>query len=200
MSGRHTNMQQHVGQTYNFLKVDSISTETYKYKEKDIKRTLFNCTCECGNTKTILASNAIKGITKSCGCKKKELINTANRLYYENNNNKSVEKRMFSSYKKHGKDFNLTFEEFSTIITKDCSYCGDKPSKERFSKNGNLSVLLNGIDRVNSSEGYNLNNCVPCCTTCNIMKNTLTIEEFMRHIIKIYKSNALDLYPDFKGR
>ena len=45
---------------------------------------------------------------------------------------------------------------------------------------------MNGIDRVDSSKGYTLDNCVPCCSICNTMKLNYTLQEFSDHITKVY--------------
>jgi len=37
----------------------------------------WNCLCECGNSKTVLATNIIRGITQSCGCLHKERTSAA---------------------------------------------------------------------------------------------------------------------------
>ena len=45
---------------------------------------------------------------------------------------------------------------------------------------------VNGIDRKDSTKGYSIDNCVPCCPMCNKMKQTFTEEEFLNQIAKIY--------------
>ena len=56
--------------------------------------------------------------------------------------------------------FDLSLEAFLLIASGDCRYCG---------KNGGT------LDRIDSSIGYTLSNCVPCCRTCNTMKWTLSL-------------------------
>ena len=46
-----------------------------------------------------------------------------------------------------------------------------------------------GIDRVDNSLGYTLENSVSCCSKCNYMKKTLNVENFLLHIAKIYNYN-----------
>lgn len=46
---------------------------------------------------------------------------------------------------------------------------------------------MNGIDRVDNNKGYTLNNCVPCCKTCNQAKHRLSQEYFIEWVEKIYK-------------
>lgn len=44
-----------------------------------------------------------------------------------------------------------------------------------------------GIDRVDSDKPYEIDNCVPCCTKCNFMKQAHSVEDFLNHVEAIYK-------------
>lgn len=100
---------------------------------------------------------------------------------------------------KKGREFKLSYLEFRALITSSCVYCGDGP-EERNSHRlvckteyiqdrdiGNGTYAANGIDRVDSSKGYILSNCVTCCKTCNLMKLTATSDEFLAKIEKIHQ-------------
>ena len=76
------------------------------------------------------------------------------------------------SVEKTNRIFNLTFEEFMLFWQKPCSYCGD-----------NIKTI--GLDRVDNTKGYELENIVPCCTMCNRMKNSHTKERFLNQVTKI---------------
>ena len=69
--------------------------------------------------------------------------------------------------------FELTVDDFNTIFRGACVYCG--------------STSKIGVDRVDSSLGYNLENVQPCCGTCNWMKQQARHEDFLRHVDKIYR-------------
>ncbi len=71
--------------------------------------------------------------------------------------------------------FELSIEEFNNIRSHCCIYCG--------------SCSKIGIDRRDNSDGYTLDNAVPCCTKCNMMKYTYSTEEFLEHVAKIYEYN-----------
>ena len=73
---------------------------------------------------------------------------------------------------KRGYDMLLTFEEFSEIVSKPCKYCGE--SKE-----------IIGVDRMDNSVGYTVENSTPCCKICNMMKHAMELEKFLLHIQKI---------------
>jgi hypothetical protein len=63
-------------------------------------------------------------------------------------------------------------KEFSFFWQKPCQYCGD-------------IIDTVGIDRVDSTKNYTLENCVACCATCNRMKLDLTYENWISHMQKI---------------
>ncbi len=89
-------------------------------------------------------------------------------------------------------DFQLSLEEFKNIISKNCHYCGQEPVVSGVSKNINKTdspVKNNGVDRVDNSKGYTINNCVSCCKICNFMKKNYSKEDFLKHAYKIYNYN-----------
>jgi hypothetical protein len=75
-----------------------------------------------------------------------------------------------SSAKKRGLEFSLSFEEYDSLVKGNaCHYC-----------DGKLPETGVGIDRKDSAVGYHFTNLVPCCFTCNTMKNAfLTYEEML---------------------
>ncbi len=72
-----------------------------------------------------------------------------------------------SRAKKTNLEFLLTEEQFLSFWEKPCHYCGEK-------------INGIGIDRIDNSKGYSIENCVPCCIDCNKMKMTKTVEQFLR--------------------
>lgn len=85
-------------------------------------------------------------------------------------------------------NFDLSLEEFDKITSNPCVYCGQY--------NGNyFGKYFCGIDRIDSSNGYVLNNCVSCCTTCNTMKSNRSVTDWMNHMKQIleYSSNKLEM-------
>ena len=71
---------------------------------------------------------------------------------------------------------------FIKIATSKCSYCGAEPRETGY------GVVCNGIDRIDNSRGYTLDNVSSCCTRCNIMKGNMSRNEFLDHISKIVKT------------
>lgn len=82
----------------------------------------------------------------------------------------------YHEYKKSAKRRNITFllseSDCIPFYNTICYYCGDKT-------NGI------GIDRLDNKIGYEMDNLVPCCYRCNIMKHISSKDEFLSHIKKI---------------
>lgn len=74
--------------------------------------------------------------------------------------------------KEREKTFTISFEEYQKIISEPCYYCDGKFGKQ--------ITTGSGLDRLNNSIGYEINNIRSCCWTCNKIKNdSLTTEETM---------------------
>jgi hypothetical protein len=76
--------------------------------------------------------------------------------------------------------FELTFEQFETIIKTPCFYCGVIQEKG-----------FNGIDRQDQKNGYILENSVSCCKSCNFMKGAVDSITFLQRVEHILKRNSL---------
>jgi hypothetical protein len=90
--------------------------------------------------------------------------------------------------------YDLT-DEYAANITDDaCFYCGEETTISR----------RNGIDRLNNSIGYVIDNCVSCCNTCNMMKRCLDPTTFVDRCgqISMYHGGVgtnCDYWADVKG-
>jgi len=81
--------------------------------------------------------------------------------------------KMVSAYRckdnKRGFNCNLTKEWFiDNIILKPCSYCGDIDNV--------------GCDRVDNSKGHTMDNVVPCCYRCNVIRSNFFSVDEMKEI------------------
>ena len=139
----------------------------------------WKCRCDCGKETISIGSQLTRKKKVSCGCYNAE----KNKLAY----GQSAFNNLLYTYKNGAKKRNIKFElseeEFKSLITQNCKYCGSEPKQYHRGKNGNL--LYNGIDRVDNADGYNINNVVPCCKICNCMKRNMTLLDFKNHIKKI---------------
>jgi hypothetical protein len=140
------------------------------------KGAIWSCQCDCGKVVLIKSAGLLFKNNKSCGCLRKLAVGEAG------------VNRTLDDYKRSALDrcldFSLSRAEFTHLIQGSCEYCGNKNSKNVKVYGGYFSC--NGIDRVDSTIGYVLGNCVPCCKICNWMKSSLSLEDFKNHIAKIY--------------
>lgn len=90
---------------------------------------------------------------------------------------KGLPKNKYRIYKyeasRRGLAFNLSFSEFKSFEGKPCFYCGDELD----------SICL---DRIDNDLGYFIENTVSCCYKCNSIKHVYDIEDFLKHIEKIF--------------
>lgn len=169
----------------------SFNKDTITYSKKYTKgqEIYYYGICKCGNELYISESdvfNRMRTKCKKCTAQKisdESIYNLSNidieRLdtLFQN----SVVKRSV----KLGVRCTLTLHDYIKLVTSDCYYCGEKPNQEKII-NGKL-FRHNGIDRLDSKKGYERDNVVPCCKTCNMAKGSLTEEEFKALINKIYE-------------
>ena len=93
--------------------------------------------------------------------------------------------------KKGGIEVHMSDEELCRMMELPCFYCGYV----------DLQQTLNGIDRLNSSENYAMNNCVPCCSNCNFMKKCLDPITFVKRCSHIVTKSVTDkdVWKNYKG-
>ncbi len=92
---------------------------------------------------------------------------------------KDVGSAVYSKYmdnaKRRNLDFVITVDEFQTLTSRPCYYCA------RHDRNV-------GLDRIDSSMSYTLDNVVPSCGTCNLMKNKLPQCVFLDKAQKVFST------------
>jgi hypothetical protein len=180
---QHCQSEQH---RTDFIGFENNTYKVLKFDHVDRRRKLYYlCECKnCGSKHVVRKDNIVESTCGRCynciGNSKEPSIET-------------VHKRHMDSYIRGAKQrsliFELTFDQFKDITTKECHYCGSEPvdskSFHRYNKTKE-SVKFNGVDRKDSSLGYTLDNVVPCCTKCNKIKMDLKYNEFLNHIEKIH--------------
>ena len=78
-------------------------------------------------------------------------------------------------------NFELTYDQCLSMFTDICFYCEEKSTPNQ----------LLGIDRINNSEDYTIDNCVSSCSTCNYLKWILNIDVFYRIVEHILTFNKM---------
>lgn len=201
------NLQDLVGTKVRMLTVLRFShIEQAEQADRIRNKYMYECLCNCGKRTLVnrfhLKQKDSHASTWSCGCYQKsqslkghEKQKGKPRPQIQKANGESVLHSMFLAYqggaKKRDLRFNLTKEEFAELTSLICYYCGSEPREVKKKASDFVSRKMNGIDRLDSSKGYELSNCVSCCKTCNYMKLEMSVSEFLNHIDKIYNKNFL---------
>jgi len=160
--------------------VEPLKTEKGSRKRYFVK-------CSCGKEFITTGTGLKRGrITECSSCAYQKRPQSSQLL--------SQEERMFTktvvnSCKQRNITNSLTSSDYITLVTQNCHYCGTPPNNlaTRLTRHNEQPIAVHGLDRIDSAEGYHLWNVVPCCTICNIMKNTLSVSKFIQHIESIYK-------------
>lgn len=88
-------------------------------------------------------------------------------------------------YKRQANNRNLAWllknPQVAKLLEDNCHYCN--------------TPKANGIDRVDNSIGYTVDNCVSCCNFCNHAKKDYSKVDFLQAIKRIYKFQFRD-YPE----
>jgi predicted RNA-binding Zn-ribbon protein involved in translation (DUF1610 family) len=152
----------------------------------DKSRAYVKCKCSrCGQT-TIVRDDRLKSKNIPLSCEHcYNSLNSQNvKMRYQKQYNLTGEeyeqekriKNKIQSLRKGAEirkiQFNLSDSEAKNLLLENCYYC-------------NSSEFI-GIDRIDSSKDYSINNCVPCCKYCNLMKNNLQYDLFLNQIHKIF--------------
>lgn len=169
------NLQFSIGEKNHMLTLISYDTEKKKWLAK----------CDCGNAKFI-NSRDFKRV-KSCGCwlykfskgEKSPLYKHGDKfLTYFKHYKRNSEKRKIC--------FDISFDEFKMLISKNCFYCDELPREIK-----NFGIIANGIDRLDPAIGYKVDNCKPCCKDCNWAKQSLTKDDFIKLCKKVCETHGI---------
>lgn len=166
-----------IGETINNNEI--LSVDKVEYGPNSTAKVYFKVKCtKCGHVHTKLYNKTQWNITDGCSyCNRK----------FEDPFISDIYKGYVDGAKQRNLSWDISPELFLELINSKCHYCGLEPQfKERHLWNTTKSGYYTGIDRVDSNLGYNKQNVVPCCSTCNMMKNKLSVDNFKDHIEHIY--------------
>lgn len=168
----------------NFLKTKSCGCnnqvqlgEIYKnYKVLNIENSKAIVECLiCGKVKKLQYNALYKKSNNNCICN----TGLATKTYEFKDELKKYRNLRNSVLNRRKRDFNIEFEDFLKIAKQPCNYCGEDFNDKK--------GKTHGLDRIDSALGYEINNVVASCYTCNCMKNDLNIKDFYKHLERIIK-------------
>jgi hypothetical protein len=140
--------------------------------------------CHCGNT-TRIAYIKMNGepyfdkLCRQCNYQKyKEKALACSKRNTDKRNSDPLRRIAFliKEADKRNKDWTLSYDEAMMFWNKECHYCGDE-------------VEGLHLDRINSEVGYQLDNVVSACGVCNIMKYTLSQDNFINKCKQIVSNS-----------
>lgn len=147
------------------------------------------CVCDCGKEIITLGSTLKDGHTKSCGCLQKQRLKEAleKRKLPEG---VAARNEIIRQHKRNARIRNLeqalTDEQIIAIHKENCHYCDVPPSTICLTPSLNGSYTYNGIDRIDNTKGYTMDNSVSSCKNCNLAKQSLSYDEFLDLIKQIH--------------
>lgn len=160
-----------------------------RFIKTDKRKSYFELKCDCGTVQIHQHTNFTTGNSKSCGCKKYDNVEeTQYKIYYKEYRSKAADRKL---------KFDLSFMLFMSLVLQNCHYCNAEPRKMRHrcrrkdSPLRNSYIPVNGIDRMQNNIGYIESNCVPCCPTCNFMKQEHNYDVFLSIVSKIHNHRNL---------
>lgn len=107
--------------------------------------------------------------------RERKLMKDYRSLSGQNINNKLS--KMLSSYRnsdiRKGLEFNMTRDDLFKIVKEPCTYCG--------------AIENIGADRIDNSKGHIVDNVIPCCYVCNVVRSNLFSVEEMKILGKTIK-------------
>ncbi len=149
---------------------------------------LCECSCDDKSRKNVSLTNLLAGASTNCGCRRHQRLPRGEAgfklalIHYKN------------GARRGNREWHLTNQSFREMVTSPCFYC--QSSLENKITSGKQvtpearewsTFIYTGIDRMDSRKGYSVDNCVPCCSTCNFMKRHLEISEFYKILRRIIK-------------
>lgn len=169
--------------------------------DSDKRRGVYRCTCDCGNTIEVFGTQIKQGKC-SCGCLQYEA--RFGPQYRKRRPDRATYTIQYHGHERSAKErgyIPLDRDTWMSIVTKPCNYCGEIDIRNSILQRSNrkyfvkditndeikmYEVPCNGVDRIDSNIGYELNNIVPCCAQCNYMKIHYPQEQFLKKAEQIH--------------
>ena len=162
--GRGIPYEERVGKTFGYMTILEL-TGVHQGKTREKRKCL--CRCKCGKIVEKIVENVVSRDGTSCGCARRISGNSGLARTYS---------RYKSGAKNRGYSFNISREQFDKMSQDNCHYCGCEP--KTYGEQNGQGCYYNGLDRVDNDRGYEPDNVVTCCITCNRAKHNMSYDEF----------------------
>jgi hypothetical protein len=168
-------------------KFEKLTVIEYVGKQDRREGVFWNCLCECGNKVIVHRKELSNGDSKSCGCIKVQTNYNNHWEGYE-----ELSKDFYSSIKRNAKsrniEFNISIEEIWNLFIKQNKKCALSNINIELTRNAKKKRSTASLDRIDSNKPYVIDNIQWVHKTVNIMKNTLSNEEFI-NMCKLISNN-----------
>lgn len=177
-----------VGRVFDRLTVISRAENRLIGKLKQLKP-YWLCRCSCkGKLIEVSGAHLRNGWSKSCGCiraektalwnvKQKGIPNFKNRKSNGVAARNDLLRRYKASASVRDYTWELTEDEFDSLVKSNCYFCGFPPS--RVIKRAGGDFVYNGIDRLENEPYYRIYNSVSCCWDYNSRKRAWDSKRFI---------------------
>lgn len=157
-----------------------------RYVEDERPGAYWLCHCDCGKDIVTRGGGLRYGSSQSCGCVAAEKLRAAVMLPDGEAARNYIIGRTQRQARDRDYEYTLTRDELINLMGQHCHYCGGSASNLNQHPELNGTFAYNGIDRVDNSKGYILENVVPCCKHCNYAKRDRTQDEFLAWVSQVY--------------
>jgi hypothetical protein len=146
---------------------------------------MFYGTCQkCGTERKLKSSHInviLKGRGGGCHCsRRRDVADSDYKWRYQN---------YIQAAKKRNLKWEIDYDYFLDITRKNCYYCNVEPEmRPSHHKRWDFKFPMSGIDRMNPSRGYEIDNIVPCCSYCNQAKWNHDVKDFLNWIKRVYNN------------
>jgi hypothetical protein len=145
----------------------------------------WKCVCDCGKEHITRTDYLRTNRSTSCGC-----WQNSYRLAAKHD---ALWNQLFTHHRWQAKHrripASLTVAQFKELSSSNCHYCGGPPQQRRVwrGKPSDRNMLnFNGIDRIDSTLGYSIDNVVTACKFCNVAKHEQSYQEFKAWVSRVY--------------
>lgn len=149
---------------------------TYNYHKDHQRVRCWECLCDCGKTVSVRQQSLTLGLTKSCGCLRREVSINAGDKRKTHGLTYSTEYKLYCGARSRAKKFNLPIDikAIDISIPEYCPILGIK--LDRYGALGNKD-LKPSLDRIIPGKGYVKDNVWVISMRANRIKSDASIQE-----------------------